>query len=65
MGPGTLYGVLTRLEKEKLIQLQVDDGSARPFAHGYRTDGIEEECCRPGHGEDGAILSGEEKKMES
>jgi DNA-binding PadR family transcriptional regulator len=31
MGPGTLYGVLNRLEKEKLIQLEEDDGRRKTY----------------------------------
>lgn len=31
MGPGTLYGVLSRLEKEKLIRLSVDDGRRKVY----------------------------------
>jgi len=32
MGPGTLYGVLNRLEKEKLIQLEEDDGRRKTYS---------------------------------
>ncbi|HOB35653.1 MAG TPA: helix-turn-helix transcriptional regulator [Bacillota bacterium] len=32
MGPGTLYGVLTRLEKEKLIQLEEVDGRRKVYS---------------------------------
>lgn len=31
MGPGTLYGVLTRLRKEKLIALTEDDGRRKTY----------------------------------
>lgn len=31
MGPGTLYGVLTRLRKEKLIALSDDDGRRKTY----------------------------------
>lgn len=31
MGPGTLYGVLTRLQKEKLIELAEDDGRRKTY----------------------------------
>lgn len=31
MGPGTLYGVLTRLQKEKLIALTADDGRRKTY----------------------------------
>lgn len=31
MGPGTLYGVLTRLEKDKLIKLEEDDGRRKIY----------------------------------
>ncbi len=32
MGPGTLYGVLTRLQKEKLIIIVSDDGRRKTYA---------------------------------
>ncbi len=32
MGPGTLYGVLTRLEKEQLIELEQDDGRRKVYS---------------------------------
>lgn len=32
MGPGTLYGVLTRLEKEQLIALEEDDGRRKVYS---------------------------------
>lgn len=32
MGPGTLYGVLTRLEKGKLIELEEDDGRRKVYS---------------------------------
>lgn len=32
MGPGTLYGVLTRLEKEKMIKLEEDDGRRKVYS---------------------------------
>lgn len=32
MGPGTLYGVLTRLETEKLIEIVSDDGRRKVYA---------------------------------
>ncbi len=31
MGPGTLYGVLTRMQKEKLIVLEEDDGRRKAY----------------------------------
>lgn len=31
MGPGTLYGILTRLRKEKLIVLTEDDGRRKTY----------------------------------
>lgn len=31
MGPGTLYGVLTRLKKEKLIKVLQDDGRRKTY----------------------------------
>ncbi|MCI2056828.1 MAG: PadR family transcriptional regulator [Oscillibacter sp.] len=31
MGPGTLYGVLTRLESEKMIQVVNDDGRRKTY----------------------------------
>ena len=37
MGPGTLYGVLTRMQKEMLISLSEDDGRRKTYmitAHG-------------------------------
>lgn len=32
MGPGTLYGVLTRLEKEELIELAEEDGRRKVYS---------------------------------
>lgn len=32
MGPGTLYGVLGRMEKDGLIQLSLDDGRRKTYA---------------------------------
>src|SRR5690554_4475472 len=32
MGPGTLYGVLTRLQKDKLIEILNDDGRRKTYA---------------------------------
>lgn len=32
MGPGTLYGVLTRLQKEKLIVIVSDDGRRKTYS---------------------------------
>ncbi|HYE81669.1 MAG TPA: PadR family transcriptional regulator [Clostridia bacterium] len=32
MGPGTLYGVLTRLQKDKLIVILNDDGRRKTYA---------------------------------
>ncbi|KUO77450.1 MAG: PadR family transcriptional regulator [Clostridia bacterium BRH_c25] len=32
MGPGTLYGVLTRLEKDKLLVILNDDGRRKTYA---------------------------------
>lgn len=32
MGPGTLYGVLTRLQKEKMILLEEDDGRRKVYS---------------------------------
>lgn len=32
MGPGTLYGVLTRLRKDKLITLEEDDGRRKTYS---------------------------------
>ncbi len=32
MGPGTLYGVLTRLKKEELIEVLQDDGRRKTYA---------------------------------
>lgn len=31
MGPGTLYGILTRLQKEGLIEIQHDDGRRKTY----------------------------------
>lgn len=31
MGPGTLYGILTRLQKEGLIQIKHDDGRRKTY----------------------------------
>ncbi|MBQ8569422.1 MAG: PadR family transcriptional regulator [Oscillospiraceae bacterium] len=31
MGPGTLYGVLTRMQKEKLIIILTDDGRRKTY----------------------------------
>lgn len=31
MGPGTLYGVLTRMQKEGLIRLAADDGRRKTY----------------------------------
>lgn len=31
MGPGTLYGILTRLQKEGLIAIQHDDGRRKTY----------------------------------
>lgn len=31
VGPGTLYGVLTRLQKDKLISLDEDDGRRKTY----------------------------------
>jgi DNA-binding PadR family transcriptional regulator len=31
MGPGTLYGVLTRLLKEKLLRIKQDDGRRKTY----------------------------------
>ncbi|WP_372999107.1 PadR family transcriptional regulator [Lutispora sp.] len=32
MGPGTLYGVLTRLQKDNLIEILNDDGRRKTYA---------------------------------
>ena len=32
MGPGTLYGVLNRMESEKLIEIVQDDGRRKTYA---------------------------------
>lgn len=32
MGPGTLYGVLTRMEAEKMIEIVSDDGRRKTYA---------------------------------
>ncbi len=32
MGPGTMYGVLTRLKKEGLIEVLMDDGRRKTYA---------------------------------
>lgn len=32
MGPGTMYGVLTRLQKDKLIEILSDDGRRKTYA---------------------------------
>lgn len=32
MGPGTLYGVLTRLQKDHLIEILQDDGRRKTYA---------------------------------
>jgi len=32
MGPGTLYGVLTRLQKDELIVILNDDGRRKTYA---------------------------------
>ncbi|BAL00024.1 putative PadR family transcriptional regulator [Oscillibacter valericigenes Sjm18-20] len=32
MGPGTLYGVLTRMESEKMIEIVSDDGRRKTYA---------------------------------
>lgn len=32
MGPGTLYGVLTRLQKDNLIEILSDDGRRKTYA---------------------------------
>ena len=32
MGPGTLYGILTRMEKEKLITLEESDGRRKVYS---------------------------------
>lgn len=62
MGPGTLYGLLTRLEKEKLIQLQMDDGRRKTYclsAAGLKA--LREEYCRlRAMVRDGALLLEEE-----
>lgn len=31
MGPGTLYGILTRMQKEKLIRILEDDGRRKTY----------------------------------
>ena len=31
MGPGTLYGVLTRMQKDGLIRLDIDDGRRKVY----------------------------------
>ena len=31
MGPGTLYGVLNRMQKDKLITLEIDDGRRKVY----------------------------------
>ena len=31
MGPGTLYGVLARLQKEQMIELEQDDGRRKTY----------------------------------
>jgi DNA-binding PadR family transcriptional regulator len=31
MGPGTLYGILTRMQKEKLIRILKDDGRRKTY----------------------------------
>ncbi len=38
MGPGTLYGVLTRLQKDKLIIVLIDDGRRKTYS--ITEDGI-------------------------
>jgi len=32
MGPGTLYGILTRLQKDNLIEILSDDGRRKTYA---------------------------------
>ncbi|TCT17148.1 PadR family transcriptional regulator [Natranaerovirga pectinivora] len=58
MGPGTLYGVLTRMKKDKLISLEEDDGRKKT----YRITTLGEEALRTEYRrllalvEDGIIL---------
>ncbi|MEL7623543.1 MAG: PadR family transcriptional regulator [Clostridiales bacterium] len=49
MGPGTLYGVLTRLQKDQLIEILQDDGRRKTYA-------ITEEGK--------AVLNGEYKRLQ-
>ena len=47
MGPGTLYGVLKRIQKEGLIQLKEDDGRKKVYSiteSGGRTRTYEYNC---------------------
>lgn len=63
MGPGTLYGVLTRMQKDKLIALEEDDGRRKAYRLtplGYAA--LKEETERlTAMVEDGARLIGGEK----
>jgi len=61
MGPGTLYGVLTRMQKEKLIAVVDYDGRRRTYAitHEGKT-ALDQEYTRLMHlVEDGKTLQGE------
>ncbi len=61
MGPGTLYGVLTRMQKEKLIRVVFDDGRRKTYAitnEGKKA--LRQEYARLLHlVDDGASMKGE------
>ncbi len=62
MGPGTLYGVLARMQKDELIELADDDGRRKTYA--VTADG--EQALRQEYQrlaamlEDGALLKGDD-----
>ena len=62
IGPGTLYGVLTRMQKEGLIVVVEDDGRRKTYAvTPAGREALEEEYRRlTAMVEDGAVLGKEE-----
>ena len=62
IGPGTLYGVLTRMQKEGLIVVVEDDGRRKTYAVAPAgREALEEEYRRlTAMVEDGAVLGKEE-----
>ncbi len=61
MGPGTLYGVLTRMQKDKLIRVVFDDGRRKTYAITDKgRESLRQEYTRLLHMvDDGVMLKGE------